>query len=88
MHNLNALWVVLFLLCNNLDFYSIFKGAKHLGNYSIGIYDNEPLSEVEQIERKLRQQQIESERDNLWLAEEETNLVSHYFILLAYCYYA
>ncbi|KAL4089992.1 hypothetical protein QTP88_024910 [Uroleucon formosanum] len=49
-------------------------GAKHFVNNSIGVYDNEPLSEVEQLERKLRQQQIESERDNLWLAEEETNL--------------
>ncbi|XP_026813517.1 focal adhesion kinase 1 isoform X3 [Rhopalosiphum maidis] len=49
-------------------------GAKHLVNNSIGVYDNEPLSEVEQLERKLRQQQIESERDNLWLVEEETNL--------------
>ncbi|XP_027851804.2 focal adhesion kinase 1 isoform X4 [Aphis gossypii] len=50
------------------------EGAKHFVNNSIGVYDNEPLSEVEQLERKLRQQQIESERDNLWLAEEETNL--------------
>ncbi|XP_026813489.1 focal adhesion kinase 1 isoform X1 [Rhopalosiphum maidis] len=50
------------------------EGAKHLVNNSIGVYDNEPLSEVEQLERKLRQQQIESERDNLWLVEEETNL--------------
>ncbi|VVC25353.1 Hypothetical protein CINCED_3A014359 [Cinara cedri] len=49
-------------------------GAKQFGNNSIGIYNNEPLSEIEQLERKLRQQQIETERDNLWLAEEETNL--------------
>jgi len=57
-----------------INFFNI-KGAKHFANNSIGVYDNEPLSEVEQLERKLRQQQIESERDNLWLAEEETNLV-------------
>ncbi|XP_025407805.1 focal adhesion kinase 1 isoform X2 [Sipha flava] len=50
------------------------EGAKHFGNNSVGVYDNEPLSDVEQLERKLRQQQIESERDSLWLAEEETNL--------------
>ncbi|KAE9540969.1 hypothetical protein AGLY_004214 [Aphis glycines] len=58
----------------NNDEEAHIKGAKHFVNNSIGVYDNEPLSEVEQLERKLRQQQIESERDNLWLAEEETNL--------------
>lgn len=63
----------------NYDYFKL-KGAKSYGNNSIVIYDNETISEVEQIERKLRQQQIESERDNLWLAEEETNLVSQILI--------
>lgn len=39
------------------------------------------MSEVEQLERKLRQQQIESEKDSLWLAEEEINLVNVFPII-------
>lgn len=30
------------------------------------------------LERRLKQQQLESEQDSKWLAEEETNLVNHY----------
>jgi hypothetical protein len=32
------------------------------------------------LEQRLRQQQRESEEDGRWLAEEETNLVSLYFL--------
>ncbi|KAL6960020.1 putative serine/threonine protein phosphatase [Sarracenia purpurea var. burkii] len=32
-------------------------------------------AQIESLERRLRQQQFESERDGKWLAEEETNLV-------------
>lgn len=42
------------------------------------------MSEVEQLERKLRQQQIESEKDSLWLAEEEINLVSPFLKFLMF----
>ncbi|XP_050427745.1 focal adhesion kinase 1 isoform X2 [Adelges cooleyi] len=45
------------------------EGANYCGNGN-----NEALSEVEQLERRLKQQQIESEKDSIWLAEEETNL--------------
>ncbi len=31
--------------------------------------------QIESLERRLKQQQIESEQDSKWLAEEETNLV-------------
>lgn len=32
--------------------------------------------QIESLERRLKQQQIQSEQDSRWLAEEETNLVS------------
>lgn len=44
------------------------------------------MSEVEQLERKLRQQQIESEKDSLWLAEEEINLVNMFSIIYVNCF--
>ncbi|XP_050545837.1 focal adhesion kinase 1 isoform X2 [Daktulosphaira vitifoliae] len=47
------------------------EDANYFGN---GIHENDNLSEVEQLERRLKQQQIESEKDSIWLAEEETNL--------------
>ena len=37
--------------------------------------------QIASLERRLKQQQIESEQDSRWLAEEEINLVSNLFFI-------
>lgn len=44
-------------------------------------------AQIESLERRLRQQQFESERDGKWLAEEETNLV-HVKYSLTRCFHS